>query len=108
MTSPDHRVRGIRGTTVPLSRDRMEREINEILEQAGGLFAHKSRYATENQRVLRKVGNSVSAWERARLRDLSRLHSTRLMLLSFALLVGGFLLDVALPYEGYWLSLVGA
>ena len=56
---------------------------------------------------LRTLGDSVSAWEHRRLRDLSHVPAVRLLLLSFVLVVVGFVLDEGLPYEGYWLTVAG-
>jgi hypothetical protein len=88
--------------------DRLEREINEILEHAGGSLAPPSRLRTTLQEPWRKLARSVAAWERARLRDLSRLSAVRMLLVAFVLLCAGFVLDELLPYEGYWLTLIGA
>jgi len=88
--------------------DRLEREINEILKQVGGSLPPEPRQPAPFEEPLRTAASSVSAWERARLRDLSRVSPVRMLLLSFVLMCAGFLLDELMPYEGYWLTFAGA
>lgn len=86
-------------------RDRLEREINEILQQIGDVLPSPPHKLPHR---LQGPADSLSAWERARVRALGRVSPVHLLLASFVLLCLGFALDELLPYEGYWLTLLGA
>ena len=90
------------------SPDRLEREINEIMEHVGHSLPPEPLRRGAIRQPFRNVSHSISSWEHDRIRDLSRLPATRMLLIAFALLVGGFILDEVLPYEGYWMTIAGA
>jgi hypothetical protein len=88
--------------------DRLEREINEILEHVGDALPPEPRQAAPLESPVRNAARAVSDWERARVRELSRVSPVSMLLLAFVLMCGGFLLDQLMPYEGYWLTFAGA
>jgi hypothetical protein len=92
---------------VPSHPDRLEREINEILEHVAHPLPPTPGRSGKVEQAWRPFADAISSWERARVRSLSHVPFVRLMLLSFVMLLAGVILDDVLPYEGYWLSIAG-
>ena len=92
---------------MPEHPDRLEREIEEILKRSEGLPTPEPTPGQAFRQFLRSLAGPVAEWEHTGLRRLSRMRAMRLLLLSFVLVIVGFVLDSVLPYEGYWVTLVG-
>lgn len=91
---------------MPEEPDRLEREIQEILDKIEQLPAPKRRRASGLQRSLRRIGDGVSAWQRTVVQELSRISLSQLVLLSFLLILGAFLIRGIGPL-GTWLMIAG-
>lgn len=91
---------------MPEEPDRLEREIQEILDKIEQLPAPKRRRASGLQRSLRRIGDGVSAWQRTVVQELSRISLSQLVLLSFLLILGAFLIRGLGPL-GSWLMIAG-
>ena len=71
-------------------KDRLEREINEILDKIEQFPTPERRRNRAFKRHLRRVGDQVSARQRVVARVLSRVSLSQLVLLSFLLILGSF------------------
>ena len=91
---------------MPEEPDRLEREIQEILDKIEQLPAPKRRRASGLQRSLRRIGDGVSAWQRTVVQELSRISLSQLVLLSFLLILAAFLIRGIGPL-GTWLMIAG-
>ena len=91
---------------MPDEPDRLEREIQEILDKIEQLPAPKRRRASGLQRSLRRIGDGVSAWQRTVVQELSKISLSQLVLLSFLLILGAFLIRGFGPL-GAWLMIAG-
>lgn len=91
---------------MPDEPDRLEREIQEILDKIEQLPAPKRRRASGLQRSLRRIGDGVSAWQRTVVQELSRISLSQLVLLSFLLILGAFFIRGLGPV-GTWLMIAG-
>lgn len=91
---------------MPDEPDRLEREIQEILDKIEQLPAPKRRRASGLQRSLRRIGDGVSAWQRTVVQELSKISLSQLVLLSFLLILGAFLIRGLGPL-GAWLMIAG-
>ena len=68
-------------------RDRLEREINEILGKIERFPEPQARRKQARKRALRNFGDAVSARQRAFTRELSRISLSQVMLASFLLIL---------------------
>ncbi len=91
---------------MPEEPDRLEREIQEILDKIEQLPAPKRRRASGLQRSLRRIGDGVSAWQRTVVQELSRISLSQLVLLSFLLILAAFFIRGIGPL-GSWLMIGG-
>lgn len=91
---------------MPEEPDRLEREIQEILDKIEQLPAPRRQRATGLRRALRRIGEGVSAWQRTVARELSRISLSQLVLLSFLLILGAFLIRGIGPI-GTWIMIAG-
>ena len=91
---------------MPEEPDRLEREIQEILDKIEQLPAPKRQRAVGLRRSLRRVGESFSAWQRTIAQELSRISLAQLVLLSLLLILGAFLIRGLGPI-GSWLMIAG-
>ena len=91
---------------MPEEPDRLEREIQEILDKIEQLPAPRPRRASGLQRSLRRFGDGVSAWQRTVVQELSRISLSQLVLLSFLLILGAFFIRGIGPV-GTWLMIAG-
>ena len=74
----------------PEPPDRLEREINEILDKIEQFPTPEKRRNRAVKRQLRRFGEAVSLRQRAFARELSRISLSQLILLSFLLILGSF------------------
>ena len=92
---------------MPDEPDRLEREIQEILDKIEQLPSPPRRRRTSGlQRSLRRAGNGVSAWQRTVARELSRVSLSQLVLLSLLLILGAFFIRGIGPI-GTWIMIAG-
>ena len=75
---------------MPDDKDRLEREINEILDKIEQFPTPERRRNRTIRRHLRRVGDVVSARQRAIARELSRVSLSQLLLLGVLLILGSF------------------
>ena len=75
---------------MPEDNDRLEREINEILDKIEQFPTPERRRNRAFKRHLRRVGDAVSSRQRAIARELSRVSLSQLVLLAFLLILGSF------------------
>ena len=91
---------------MPEQPDRLEREIQEILDKIEQLPEPRRQRTSPLARSLRRVGEGVSAWQRTVARELSRVSLSQLVLLSILLILGAFLIRGLGPV-GSWLMIAG-
>lgn len=91
---------------MPEDPDRLEREINEILNKIERFPSPERRRARAARRSLRRFGDGVSSRQRAVFRELSRISLSQLVLLSFLLILGSFLIRGIGPV-GTWIMIAG-
>jgi len=70
--------------------DRLEREIEEILDKIEKFPAPETRRARARRRVLRRIGGAIAERQRAVMRGLSRVSIGQVMLVAFLLILGSF------------------
>ena len=92
---------------MPDDSDRLEREINEILDKIEQFPTPERRRIRALRRQLRRIGDAVSTRQRAVARELSRISLSQLILLSFLLILGSFFLSRAGGPVGQWLLIAG-
>ena len=92
---------------MPDEPDRLEREIQEILDKIEQLpTPPRRRRASGLRRSLRRIGDGVSAWQRTVAQELSRVSLSHLVLLSFLLILGAFFIRGIGPI-GTWIMIAG-
>jgi hypothetical protein len=92
---------------MPDNDDRLEREINEILDKIERFPDPESRRARARRRFLRRAAAGVADQQRALLKRLSGIALSQVMLASFLLILGSFFLGRFLgPMKG-WMLLAG-
>ena len=75
---------------MPDDKDRLEREINEILSKIEQFPTPEKRRNRAFKRQLRRFGDEVSSRQRVVARELSRVSLSHLVLLGFLLILGSF------------------
>jgi hypothetical protein len=91
---------------MPEEPDRLEREINEILDKIEQFPSPEQRRARAARRSLRRFGDGVSSRQRAVVRELSRISPSQLVLLSFLMILGSFVIRGIGPV-GMWIMVAG-
>ena len=91
---------------MPEEPDRLEREINEILNKIEQFPTPERRRARAARKSLRRFGDAVSSRQRTIARELSRISLSQLVLLSFLLILGSFVLRGIGPV-GTWIMVAG-
>ncbi len=87
--------------------DRLEREINEILDKIERFPDPESRRARARKRVFRRLANAAAQKQRALARQLSRISIGQLMLASFLIILGSFFFGRFLGPARTWVLLAG-
>ncbi len=87
--------------------DRLEREINEILDNIERFPGPESRRVRARKRLLRRLANSIANSQRAMARQLSRISIGQLMLLSFLIIGGSIFFRRFSPLLMQWALLAG-
>jgi hypothetical protein len=88
-------------------RDHLEREIEEILGKIEDFPAAEPRYKRGSRRVLRRFGSAVSERQRAVMRFMSRISVSQVMLISFLMILGAFILLRRNPMLMNWVMWAG-
>lgn len=91
----------------PEPPDRLEREINEILEKIDQFPTPEERRARATKKKFRNAGESLSGGMHGVLRELSRVSMSQLMLLAFLLILGSFFFRSLLPFVWPWAMYAG-
>ena len=87
--------------------DRLEREINEILNKIEQFPTPESRRVRARKRVLRRLSGSVADAERAVARRLSRISIGQVMLFAFLMILGSFFFRRFNPLFTQWMLVGG-
>ena len=87
--------------------DRLEREINEILDNIEQFPSPENRKARARKRALRRLVGSIGNAERAVARQISRVSISQLMLASFLMIIGSFFFRRFSPVLMQWVLLAG-
>ncbi len=88
-------------------KDRLEREINEILDKIEQFPTAESRRARARKRALRRVGDAFASRQRALTRQLGRISISQLILISFLIVLGSFFFRRFNPLLMQWALYAG-
>lgn len=88
-------------------RDHLEREIEEILGKIEDFPAAEPRYKRGGRRVLHRAGSAISERQRAVMRLMSRISVSQVMLISFLMILGAFILLRRNPMLMNWVMWAG-
>lgn len=88
-------------------KDRLEREINEILDKIEQFPTAESRRARARKRVLRRAGNAFASRQRALARQIGRISISQLILISFLIILGSFFFRRFNPLLMQWALYAG-
>ncbi len=92
---------------MPDNDDRLEREINEILDKIERFPDPESRRARARKRLLRRIATAIANQQRAFAKRLSGVSVSQLMLVSFLIILGSFFLGRFLGPARSWMLLAG-
>jgi hypothetical protein len=87
--------------------DRLEREIEEILDKIDQFPAPETRRARARKRALRRLGSAIADRQRSVMRELSRVSISQVMLASFLLILGSFFFRRFSPLFMQWALYAG-
>jgi hypothetical protein len=87
--------------------DRLEREINEILDKIERFPDPESRRARARRRFFRRAASGIADQQRAFIKRLSGIAVSQVMLVSFLLIIGSFFFGRFLGPAKSWLLLAG-
>lgn len=87
--------------------DRLEQEINEILDKIEQFPKPETRRARSRKRLLRRVAGAIADQQRTLARQISRISISQVMIASFLLILGSFLLGRFLGPARTWILLAG-
>jgi hypothetical protein len=88
-------------------KDRLEREINEILDKIEQFPTAESRRARARKRALRRAGDAIASRQRALTRQLGRISISQLILISFLIVLGSFFFRRFNPVLMQWALYAG-
>ncbi len=91
----------------PEPPDRLEREINEILEKIDHFPTPEQRRLRPAKKALHRAGDSVSGRLHGLMRELSRVSLSQVMLLAFLLILGSLFFRRFLPFAWPWMLYAG-
>ena len=92
---------------MPDPPDRMEREIEELLEKIEDFPSASERRARARRRATGRIGGAIAGQQRALLARLSRIDMSQVMLLSFLLILGSLFLRRFSPLLTQWVLYAG-
>jgi hypothetical protein len=87
---------------MPEPPDRLEREIEEILDKIEDFPTASERRARARKKATGRLGGAIAGQQRALLARLSRIDMSQLMLLSFMLILGSLFLRRFSPLLTQW------
>ena len=87
--------------------DRLEREINEILDNIERFPGPESRRARARKRFLRRLANYLSDAQRAVAKQIARVSIGQVMLASFLMILGSFFFRRFSPMLMQWVLVAG-
>lgn len=88
-------------------KDRLEREIEEILGKIEEFPSESERRARQRRRTMNRVSSNVTGWPQRQLARLSHIDMSQVMLLSFMLILGSFFLRSFSPLIMQWVLYLG-
>jgi hypothetical protein len=91
----------------PEHPDRLEREINEILEKIDHFPTPEQRRARTARRAVHRLGDAVSTRVHAITRELSHVSLSQVMLLAFILILGSLFFRRVIPIAWPWMMYAG-
>lgn len=87
--------------------DRLEREIEEILDKIEQFPSPESRRARARKQAVRRFGSSIAERQRAFASKLGRIQMSQVMLASFLLILGGVFFRRYSPLLMQWVLYAG-
>jgi hypothetical protein len=90
-----------------LMTDRLEREIEEILDKIEKFPSPESRRARARKQAIRRFGGAIAAQQRAFASQLGRISMSQVMLVSFLLILGYFFFGRYNPLMMRWVLYAG-
>ena len=87
--------------------DRLEREINEILNKIEQFPNAESRRTRARKRALRRLGNAIAERQRLLVRYISRISVSQVMLVAFLMILGAFFFRRFNPAVTQWVLYAG-
>jgi len=87
--------------------DRLEREIEEILDKIEHFPTPESRRARARKRYFRRLGASIGERQRAFASQLGRISISQVLLISFLMILGSLFLRRALGPATTWILVAG-
>ncbi len=87
--------------------DRLEREIEEILDKIEHFPTPESRRARARKRFFRQLGSSIGRRQRAVATQLGRISISQVLLISFLMILGSFFFRRFNPVLMPWLLYAG-
>ena len=87
--------------------DRLEREIEEILDKIEHFPTPESRRARARKRYLRQLGSSIGQRQRAIASQLGRISISQVLLISFLMILGSFFFRRFNPVLMQWALYAG-
>ena len=92
---------------MPDPPDRLEREIEEILDKIEDFPSASERRARARRKATGRLGGAIAGQRRALLARLSRIDMSQVMLLSFMLILGSLFLRRFSPLLTQWVMYAG-
>ncbi len=87
--------------------DRLEREIEEILDKIEHFPTPESRRARARKRYFRRLGAAIGERQRALASQLGRISISQVLLISFLMILGSLFLRRALGPASTWILVAG-
>jgi hypothetical protein len=87
--------------------DRLEREIDEILDKIEHFPTPESRRARVRKRYIRQIGASIGQRQRAIAAQLGRISISQVLLISFLMILGSFFFRRFNPILMNWILYAG-
>ncbi len=87
--------------------DRLEREIEEILDKIKHFPTPESRRARARKRYIRQLGSSIGQRQRAIATQLGRISISQVLLISFLMILGSFFFRRFNPVMMQWVLYAG-
>ena len=88
-------------------KDRLEREINEILDKIEQFPTAESRRARARKRALRRVGDAIASRQRTVASQIARISISQLILISFLIIMGSVFFRRLNPLLMQWALYAG-